>query len=99
MHTLNQQQFKKKLFQDLSTLIDVRTSEEQNTYGVISQKQVHIDISQENSQEKILSLPKDTSYLIYCWHGVRSKYVMEFMHKNGFTELYDLEGGIDKWEI
>ncbi len=37
------------------------------------------------------------SFLIYCHHGSRSFYACAYMLQQGFTEVYNLEGGIDAW--
>ena len=32
-----------------------------------------------------------------CHHGMRSHYAAEFLRHNGFTEVLNLTGGIDRW--
>jgi rhodanese-related sulfurtransferase len=32
-----------------------------------------------------------------CHSGVRSRRVAEFLQGNGFTNVFNLEGGIDAW--
>lgn len=95
--SLNAQEFKKELLGIGVVLLDVRTRMEQLQYGVISDEQVHIDISQPDAVIHIEELSKDEKYLIYCWHGVRSKQVMQYMQSLWFKYLNDLEGGIDIW--
>jgi rhodanese-related sulfurtransferase len=34
---------------------------------------------------------------VYCHHGVRSAAVAEFLARNGFSKVWNLEGGIDQW--
>jgi rhodanese-related sulfurtransferase len=34
---------------------------------------------------------------MYCHHGVRSTQVIRFLQQEGFTNLYNLSGGIDAW--
>jgi rhodanese-related sulfurtransferase len=95
--TLSVAEFKLELKQPNTTLIDVRTSWEQSTFWVISDNQLHIDISLPNTIEKIDALDRKGKYLIYCWHGVRSKQVISYMQSQWFECVKDLEGGIDKW--
>lgn len=90
--------FKEKLSQRNTILIDVRTWEEQEKYWVISEKQLHINASKEPALEEILKLDKNKTYLIYCWHWVRSRQVLEYIKNLWFEEVYDLEGGIDRWK-
>ena len=70
---------------------------EQMQYGVVSEDQLHIDVSKEDAAEKILALPKEAKYLIYCFHANRTKQVQAFMRENGFQYVKDLAGGIDAW--
>jgi len=94
---ISKKQFKTYLDSWEFTLIDVRTQQEQEMYWVISENQLHIDISQPTAIEKLLKLPKTDKYLIYCWHWVRSLQVNQFMRVNWYEKVYDLEGGIDEW--
>lgn len=60
----------------------------------------------ENSQHFPLSefkntfteLATDDTLLIYCHHGSRSQYVCNFLLKQGYKNLYNLEGGINAWQ-
>ena len=40
---------------------------------------------------------KSDSFLIYCHHGSRSFYACAYLMQQGFTEVYNLEGGILAW--
>lgn len=94
---LTKQEFREQIWKDSTTLIDVRTTEEQIKYWVISDTQTHIDISQPDAVVQIQKLPITGKYLIYCWHGVRSKQIVTYMKSLWFTDVDDLEGGIDIW--
>lgn len=95
--TLSAEEFKLEQEQSDTTLIDVRTSWEQVTFWLISEDQLHIDISLPNTTEKINALDRKGKYLIYCWHWVRSQQVINYMQLQWFEYVKDLEGGIDKW--
>jgi rhodanese-related sulfurtransferase len=97
IETLSPEDFKAEIALEDTTLIDVRTSWELVTYWVISQDQLHIDISLPNVTQKIEVLDPKGKYLIYCWHGVRSKQVMDYMQSQWFKYVKDLDWGIDKW--
>jgi rhodanese-related sulfurtransferase len=43
------------------------------------------------------SLPDDVPLVIYCHHGVRSMQVAIFLERQGYTPVYNLQGGIDAW--
>jgi len=49
------------------------------------------------TQAHILSLPKDTAIAFHCHHGIRSRAAAEALLREGFTDVYNLEGGIDAW--
>jgi len=49
------------------------------------------------TQEHILSLPKDTAIAFHCHHGTRSRGAAEALLREGFTRVYNLEGGIEAW--
>lgn len=91
-------EFKEELETGKYTLIDCRTAEEQKTYGVISEDQMFININDATASDQIQKLDKEKSYLVYCWHGNRSKMLRGFMDSVGFTNVMDLEGGIDAWK-
>jgi monothiol glutaredoxin len=45
----------------------------------------------------IEDLPKDTPIAFFCHHGNRSRGAAEHFLKQGFTNIYNLAGGIDAW--
>ena len=42
-------------------------------------------------------LPDDTPIVVYCHHGMRSMQVALFLEHTGFSDVYNLSGGIDAW--
>jgi monothiol glutaredoxin len=42
-------------------------------------------------------LKKDTPVALHCHHGVRSRAAAEQLVRDGFTRVYNLEGGIAAW--
>lgn len=46
----------------------------------------------------IQKLPKEKPYYLYCRSGGRSASACGFMASQGFTELYNLDGGILDWQ-
>ena len=43
------------------------------------------------------SLDPERETVFMCHHGVRSAHVCAFLARKGFTKLYNLAGGIDRW--
>lgn len=43
------------------------------------------------------SLRPETETIVMCHHGVRSAQVCAYLSQNGFTKVFNLDGGIDAW--
>ena len=37
--------------------------------------------------------------VVYCHHGVRSMYVVQWLRSQGLTDVVSLAGGIDAWSL
>lgn len=90
---LSQQELATKLQDESVVLIDVRTSTEVAS-GYIREAAYFIDINGANFKQKIAELDTTRTYIVYCRSGGRSEKASSYMIKNGFTEVYNLEGGI-----
>lgn len=77
-------------------LLDVRTPEEY-AEGYIDGFQ-NIDFLSESFQDDIEKLDKNKPVIVYCKSGGRSGRCSKLMLEKGFKKIYDLEGGITKWE-
>lgn len=42
-------------------------------------------------------LDPETDTVLICHHGVRSYQVGLFLERNGFSNLYNLQGGVNAW--
>jgi rhodanese-related sulfurtransferase len=74
-------------------LIDVR---EPNEYkGGFIPSALNIPLSQFKG--RIGEFPKDKEVYLYCLSGMRSKQAARILHKNGFSNLVNLQGGISTW--
>jgi rhodanese-related sulfurtransferase len=49
--------------------------------------------------EWIGGLKPEEEIVVMCHHGVRSANVCLFLIRNGFEEVFNLEGGIDSWSL
>lgn len=45
------------------------------------------------------TLKLDQATVVICHHGMRSMQVAEFLQQNGFSQLLNLQGGIDAWAL
>ncbi|PNQ73767.1 rhodanese-like domain-containing protein [Hanstruepera neustonica] len=77
-------------------LVDVRTPGEY-AEGYIENFQ-NIDFLSPTFDEDIAKLDKNKPVILYCKSGGRSASCAKKMVDAGFVKVYDLEGGISKWQ-
>ncbi len=75
------------------TLIDVREPHEYQ----ISKIEGSILIPLGTLDKKVSELPPEKNYVIHCKMGGRSAQAVAFLQKNGFKNVKNLVGGINKW--
>lgn len=56
---------------------------------------VHIPMGQIPVRADELDPQRET--VVVCHHGVRSLRVAQFLESRGFSNLYNLRGGVDAW--
>ncbi|MDQ3368177.1 MAG: Grx4 family monothiol glutaredoxin [Myxococcota bacterium] len=71
---------------------DVRTDKERGVATLAGTK-----LLDDTTMAEIEALPKDTHIAFHCHHGTRSRAAAEHFLKLGFSNLYNLAGGIDAW--
>lgn len=76
-------------------ILDVRTPEEYAAGHVAGS--VNIDFYAADFAQQLDLLPKDAPYVVYCRSGNRSGSTMPIMEELGFTEVWDVDGGIVAW--
>ena len=74
------------------TLYDVRTDQERVLAKI--EGATHLD---DAAMGAIEQLPKTTGLAFFCHHGGRSRAAAEHFLKEGFTNVYNMAGGIDAW--
>ena len=74
-------------------ILDVRTVEEFN--GEHLNDAVNIPV--QELLERLGELNKSSEILVYCRSGVRSAQASQILVDNGFTEVYNMDGGITAW--
>lgn len=79
-----------------ATVIDVRSPAEFAAGHL--EGAVNIDVSSPSFEQEIAALPQDGTYLVYCQSGNRSGTATDTMADAGFTEVYDLQGGVVAWQ-
>jgi rhodanese-related sulfurtransferase len=76
-------------------LVDVRTPGEYAEGHLANAK--NIDYNSDAFADKVAKLDKAKPVFVYCLSGGRSGMAAEQMHNMGFTEVYNMKGGIIKW--
>ncbi|MBX3043192.1 MAG: rhodanese-like domain-containing protein [Candidatus Kapabacteria bacterium] len=76
-------------------VIDCRTLPELMEFKL--EHDFHIDIMSPVFGQKISELDKNNAYYIYCRSGNRSAFLCDFMARQGFEQLYNLDGGVIAW--
>jgi len=77
-------------------LVDVRTPEEFEEGHVMNA--INIDYKGAAFEKEIEALDKTKPVMVYCRSGRRSAKGCEVLKSQGFTEIYDLNGGILQWQ-
>lgn len=90
------QEFKALMDKKEGQLIDVRTDGEFAEGHLKGATQM--DIGSRDFDQKIATLDKNQPVYVYCRSGARSGRAAKTMKEMGFTEVYNLEGGISAWQ-
>ena len=77
-------------------LIDVRSAKEYDEIRIANAQ--NIDFNSPTFDADVSKLDKDKPVLLYCKSGNRSAKCAAKLKDAGFTKIYDLEGGISKWQ-
>lgn len=92
---INADEFEKGIRKGNIHLVDVRTPQEYSDKHIVNSK--NININDGNFEKEFAALDKSKPVYIYCLSGGRSARAAEFASRNGFKEIYNLEGGITAW--
>ncbi|MEE2638022.1 MAG: rhodanese-like domain-containing protein [Acidobacteriota bacterium] len=76
----------------LFELVDVRTHWERKIAKLDGS-----ELLDQSHHEKLLGLDRSTPIVFQCHHGIRSQQAAEYFRRQGFSNLYNLQGGIDAW--
>ena len=76
-------------------ILDVRTPDEFNDGHI--EGAIMLDFYAADFAQKIAELDPDVPYLLYCNSGNRSGQTALFMDELGFTDVADVDGGIQAW--
>ena len=75
------------------TLVDVRPPEER----AIASVRVPFSVLDGDAAAEVEAMPKDAPLAFLCHHGRRSQAAAEHFRRLGFTNVHNIDGGIDAW--
>jgi rhodanese-related sulfurtransferase len=96
-NSLPPQAFADKITQTADgTVLDVRTPEEYAEGHLANAK--NMDWNGDHFEHQIMALDKSKPVFVYCLKGGRSASAASKMRSLGFKDVYELDGGIAKWQ-
>ena len=76
-------------------ILDIRTPEEFAAGHIAGA--INIDYYASDFEQRLGVLDLDVPYVMYCNSGNRSSNALPLMDSIGFSEVYELDGGIQAW--
>ncbi len=89
--TISQDEFKAGYRK--AQLIDVREQKEFEGGHILGAR----NIPSTQLKMRMKELRKDKPVYLYCQSGMRSTRAAQMLYKNGYRDLYQLDGGFKKW--
>jgi rhodanese-related sulfurtransferase len=77
-------------------ILDVRTPEEFNAGHIANA--ININVADPSFSSEVSKLDKNATVAVYCRSANRSAVATNEMAELGFTDMYDMQGGIIDWE-
>ena len=75
------------------TIADIRDSKSYNLGNITNS----INVNNENIEQFLREARKEIPLLIYCYHGVNSQEAADYFIREGFREVYSLDGGFSEF--
>jgi len=96
VHLLSPAEFKKQLsLTKNALLLDVRQAEELKKGKI--EGALNINFFDKNFEAQLAKLDKNKPVFVYCAGGYRSGETCKKLQALGFTSIFDLDGGFDKY--
>ncbi|MFT5506500.1 MAG: rhodanese-related sulfurtransferase [Gammaproteobacteria bacterium] len=93
MRRINVSELAELVKSDIPELLDVREPWEFD----ICQIEGSINLPMGQIPGGIEQIDRSKETVVICHHGVRSLQVIQYLSQQGFTNLINLDGGIDAW--
>lgn len=85
---------------ELKAMLDAGKVELFDVRPDVERAQAKIDAAKKldaEGQKYLFGLPKDAPIALHCHHGMRSRAAGEQLLREGFTNVFNVEGGIEAW--
>lgn len=79
----------------VAMLLDVREVAEHETARIEGSQLVPLKLL----PTRLADVPRDGLVVVHCHHGGRSAQAVEYLRNQGYTNVYNLMGGIDAWAL
>lgn len=73
--------------------LDVRTKQEFSARKIRGFENISVDKLEQN----LMKLPKDKEIVVICQSGGRSAAACQFLLRNGFKNVTNVQGGMNTW--
>jgi len=83
------------MLEQQAVMVDVREQDEWNEAHIHGA--IHIPLGQLKARSSELNAYKNSPLIVQCRSGRRSKEGYQILESAGFTNLYNLDGGINAW--
>jgi monothiol glutaredoxin len=95
VRSISVQELQAKLQADAQLqLFDVRSQKERDQAQIAGSR-----LLDRATQQHIMTLDKGTPLYFYCHHGQRSQQAAAFFLSHGFSNVFNVSGGIDAWSV
>ncbi len=79
-----------------TTILDVRTDAEYQREHL--RDAINLDVNAGVFRDRAARMDRDRTYLVYCQSGTRSARAAQTLNELGFTRVYNMRGGITRWQ-
>ena len=74
-------------------IVDIRDNASFNTQHI----EKSTNLSNENIAHYIADADLDAPIVVVCYHGISSQGAANYLHEQGFDDVYSLDGGFQAW--
>ena len=92
-HLNTEQLLKMRQQQSKLQIVDIRDSASFSAANIPNS----INLTNDNLLDFIAGADMDVPLVVVCYHGISSQSAAEYLHQQGFDDVYSLDGGFQAW--